>query len=130
MTRLTSIPPHIILKLPLSTTNFIKENNLLTNFPESQTWSQSVIQMDFWDIFSPLGIKCLFQTVFVSCRYWPDGNYKKGFVPLLRSGSFQEFRDIGQNLFFCYKSFISCGKSESKKLISYSLLEILLTNAA
>ena len=33
-------------------------------------------------------------------------------------GSFQKFRDIGQNLFFCYKSFISCGKSESKKFIS------------
>ena len=42
-------------------------------------------------------------------------------ISILRNislGSFQEFRDIGQNLFFCYKSFISCGKSESKRLIS------------
>ena len=34
------------------------------------------------------------------------------------AGSFQEFRDIGPNLFFCYKSFISCGKSDSKKFIN------------
>ena len=42
----------------------------------------------------------------------------QSFNYLITEGSFQEFRDIGQNYFFCYKSFISCGKSESKKIIS------------
>ena len=68
-----------------------------TNISPKKPLKQTFQLGNFWDWNVHCSLDCLI------CH--PESWH---FTP----GSFQEFQDIGQNLFFCYKSFISCGKSK------------------
>ena len=68
--------------------------------------------------FNSLKIHIYNRNIFFFKIQGPESIYEISCHADLTFGSFQEFQDIGQNLFFCYKSCISCGKSESKNFIS------------